>query len=264
MDLGGADQASLMDASKRHPLAQRLIENSEHFLGTPYAHSPLGEGQGKDSDPLIRFDAVDCQTFVEETMAMSLAKSFQELEPVLVQLRYAQEPTFDDRNHLMEAQWIPRNLEKGFLRDVTERIAGFGTVTAFKNITKATWRSQSARALGLSEDHQPLGTFALRIIPLARVMQLAQRIPSGTILVVVREDRPYKVSRVSHLGFVVHKGGRTYLRHATISAARVVDEELGTFLHRNSKYEKWKVVGVSLFQVLEPAPQNALGRAAPK
>jgi hypothetical protein len=222
MDLSEAQRARLVATAHAQPLAQRLIDNSQHFLGTPYANSPLGEGEGKDADPLIRFDAVDCQTFVEQTMAMSLASTFQEVEPLLVRLRYAQEPTFDDRNHLMEAQWIPRNIEKGFLRDVTRSIAGRGTASVSKSLSKATWSARSSRALGLSEDHQPIGTFGLEIIPLDRVMSVAERIPSGTILVVVREDRPYKLSRVSHLGFVLHKNGRTYLRHATTRAAKVV------------------------------------------
>jgi hypothetical protein len=95
-------------------------------------------------------------------------------------------------------------------------------------------------------------------------MSVAERIPSGTILVVVREDRPYKLSRVSHLGFVLHKNGRTYLRHATTRAAKVVDEELGGFLGRNSKYEKWRVVGVSLFEVPDTAPGTVSGQVPTK
>src|SRR5260370_23692250 len=114
MDLGEADREAAMRELSAKPLGTRLLDVSERFLGTPYATSPLGEGQGKDADPLIRFDAVDCLTFVEETMAISFANEPREVEPILIDLRYAREVAFDDRNHLMEAQWLPHNLAKGF------------------------------------------------------------------------------------------------------------------------------------------------------
>jgi len=230
---------------------------SERFLGTPYAPSPLGEGQGKDADPLIRFDAVDCLTFVEETLAISFAHELKEVEPTLIGLRYAKEVAFDDRNHLMEAQWLPHNLAKGLVRDVTRQYGGDSTEVVHKTLTPTTWASRSSRALGLSPNREPLGTFDLPIIPLERVRAVAKRIPSGTILAVVREDRAYKPTRISHVGFVLHRGQRTYLRHATLRAAKVVDEEFNSFLLRNSKYDKWKVVGVSLYEAVPPRPRSA-------
>jgi len=236
---------------------ERLLQVSERFLATPYAPSPLGEGQGKDADPLIRFDAVDCLTFVEETLAISFAHELKEVEPTLIGLRYAKEVAFDDRNHLMEAQWLPHNLAKGLVRDVTRQYGGDSTEVVHKTLTPTTWASRSSRALGLSPNREPLGTFDLPIIPLERVRAVAKRIPSGTILAVVREDRAYKPTRISHVGFVLHRGQRTYLRHATLRAAKVVDEEFNSFLLRNSKYDKWKVVGVSLYEAVPPRPRSA-------
>ncbi len=81
---------------------------------------------------------------------------------------------------------------------------------------------------------------------------LADRIPSGTLLAVVREDQAFKPTRISHVGFVFHQGKQTYLRHATRRSAKVLDEDLRSFLSRNAKYDKWKVVGVSLFEVVAP------------
>ncbi len=256
MDLPEMEREASIRQLASEPLPGRLLKASEKFLGTPYATSPLGEGQGKDADPLIRFDAVDCLTFVEETMAISFANEPREVEPILIDLRYAREVAFDDRNHLMEAQWLPHNLAKGFVRDVTRGYGGDSTEVVHKTLTAATWASRSSRALGLSPNRQPVGTFDLPIIPIERVSAVAKRIPSGTILAVVREDRPYKATRISHVGFVLHRGQKTYLRHATLRAGKVVDEEFSSFLLRNSKYEKWKVVGVSLYEAVPPRPRS--------
>jgi hypothetical protein len=257
MDLTEVEREASIRQLASELLPERLLQVSKKFLGTPYATSPLGEGQGKDADPLIGFDAVDCLTFVEETLAISFASEPKQVEPILIDLRYAKEVAFDDRNHLMEAQWLPHNLAKGLVRDVTRQYGGDSTEVVNKTLTSTTWASRSSRALGLSPNREPLGTFDLPIIPLERVRAVAKRIPSGTILAVVREDRAYKPTRISHVGFVLHRGQRTYLRHATLRPAKVVDEEFNSFLLRNSKYEKWKVVGVSLYEAVPPRPRPA-------
>ncbi|MFP2912768.1 N-acetylmuramoyl-L-alanine amidase-like domain-containing protein, partial [Pyxidicoccus sp. 3LFB2] len=233
---------------------ERVLRMSERFINTPYVLSPLGEGQGVDPDPTFRLDAVDCLTFVEQSLAMGLARSEADVGPLLDTLRYASAPTYEDRNHLMEAQWLPNNIRKGFLVDVTRRYAGEDAVPVTKTLTPLTWQSRSSLALGLPKERRPVGTYPLNMLPLERVLAHARSIPSGTILVVLREDLPLKATRVTHLGFVVQRKKRTYLRHASRGGYnRVVDEDLETFLARNARYAKWRVTGVSLFEVRRPA-----------
>ncbi|MBU8898386.1 DUF1460 domain-containing protein [Corallococcus sp. H22C18031201] len=254
-----AQRAALIAARADAPLSERLLSMSERFLDTPYVHSPLGEGQGVDPDPMFRLDAVDCLTFVEETLAMSLARDDAQVASLLERIRYASVPTYEDRNHLMEAQWLPNNVHKGFLTDVTRRYGGSDVVSVAKTLTKQTWQSKSSRELLLPRERQPVGTFALDMLPLTRVLAHARDVPSGTLLVVLREDLPFKATRISHLGFVVQKRHRTYLRHASRGGYnRVVDEDLETFLARNARYDKWKVTGVSFYEPRRP-PSDAAG-----
>jgi hypothetical protein len=253
--LSAQERAAFLSGDAVLPLRDRLLRVSERFLGTPYIHSPLGEGSGVDPDPTFRLDAVDCLTFVEQAMAMSMATSETDVTRVLEGLRYASSPTYEDRNHLMEAQWLPNNQRKGFVVDVTRRYGGEDTVRVQKTLTPVTWTSRSSLALGLPKERQPRGTYSLNMIPLDRVMTHARKVPSGTILVVLRDDLPLKATRVTHLGFVVQKGRRTWLRHARRGVdgnGRVVDEDLETFLARNAKYDKWKVSGVSLYEPRHP------------
>jgi N-acetylmuramoyl-L-alanine amidase-like protein len=254
MDLSDAERARALAALPEGPVAARLLAASERFLQTPYGFSPLGEGGGKDPDPLLRFDVVDCLTYVEETIALSLARSEDQVEPLLSALRYRSQVDYADRNHLMEAQWLPANVKKGFLREATARYGGMDAVRAEKVITRATWRSQSSRELDLPPDRQVEGRFPLDLLPLDRALRHARELPSGTLLLVVREDLPGKVTRITHLGFVVQRGKRTFLRHASRNPFnRVVDEDLEHFLARNARYEKWRVDGVSLYDVLQPS-----------
>jgi Protein of unknown function (DUF1460) len=235
------------------PLDARLLAVSERFLGTPYGFSPLGEGEGVDADPRLRWDRVDCVTFVEETIALSLAHSPEEVLPFLDRIRYRDgTPSYTARNHLMEADWLPDNARAGFVRDVTKLLGGPDAVRAEKTLGPASWESPAARALALPDSVHVTGVFPFGLLPLAKVQAHAKGFPSGTILLVVREDGPDRITRVSHLGLIVQRAGHTYLRHATSVAPKaVVDEELEHFLLRQQK-ASWKVVGVSLWEVLPP------------
>ena len=251
--LSAEQRAALVAQDADAPIAERLLRMSERFINTPYVLSPLGEGQGVDPDPAFRLDAVDCLTFVEQSVALGLARGEADVAPLLENLRYASTPSYEDRNHLMEAQWLPNNIRKGFLVDVTRRYAGEDAVPVTKTLTPLTWQSRSSLALALPKERRPVGTYSLNMLPLERVLAHARSIPAGTILVVLREDLPLKATRVTHLGFVVQRKKRTYLRHASRGGYnRVVDEDLETFLARNARYAKWKVTGVSLFEVRRP------------
>jgi hypothetical protein len=256
--LTSEQRATLLKAAEPNArLDQRLLHVSSRFLGTPYLASPLGEGNGVDPDPTFRTDAVDCLTFVEQTLALSLARQEGEVPTLLERIRYASTPVYEDRNHLMEAQWLPNNIRKGFLVDVTRRYGGEDTVQVRKTLNARTWTSRSSQELKLPKERQPQGTYSLNVIPLDRVMAHARKVPSGTVMVIVRDELPLKATRITHLGFVVQKGKRTWLRHAARNAyGRVVDEDLETFLARNSKYTKWKVTGVSLFTARLPTEEG--------
>ena len=263
MRLSPQGRARVFEGMKGLPLPVRLLNVSAHFFGTPYVVSPLGEGSGKDPDPRMRFDAVDCLTFIEETIALSLAPTLDEVEEVLTRLRYAHAPTYEDRNHLMEAQWIPNNEAKGFLKDVTALYGGPHVVESAKVLTAGSWASPSSRSLGLPPDRQRVGRFPLRYVPLADLEAQASRVPDGTLLLVVREELESKVTRVTHLGFLVTRDRQVFLRHATKGWKNaVIDEPLHHFLGRvarhNGEAPAWTVVGASLFEVQAPPARLSL------
>jgi hypothetical protein len=247
----GAVAQSLTEMEGR-PLEERLLHMSGRFLGTPYAHSPLGEGEGVDPDPRFRLDRVDCLTFVETSLALALSETPEDVLHVLDAIRYRGRPDYVARNHLMEAQWLPSNVAKGFLREVTRSLGGAETRASEKVLGPEAWASTTGRALQLPPAARPTGRFPLGVLPVEAIASQAARWPSGTLLLVVREDAPWRVTRISHLGFVVQRGGRTFLRHATRGWKNgVVDEELSHLLARHARY-RWKVVGVSLWEVRDP------------
>ena len=122
--------------------------------------------------------------------------------------------------------------------------------------------------LGLPNRYAPVGHFAIRYIPLEVLATRLNDVPSGTLLVIIREENELKVTRVTHLGFVIHREGKTFLRHATKGWKNaVIDEELHHFLARvarhNDQEAAWRVVGASLFEAREPDEQMVtIGRSS--
>jgi len=198
-------------------------------------------------------DGVDCQTFVETVLAMANAKSLDRARAVLDDIRYAGDPpkvSFATRNHFTEAQWLPSNLAKGYLREETRTIEERAPSTSLV-LRRAQWE----RVPGLkrlSPAKIPQGEFPIRYLTLEQARKRGASIEPGSVLLVVRQQDPKRVVRVSHMGFVVRKEGRLYVRHASTGEEhKVIDLELGQFVDRLREYKKWPVQGVALFLPLD-------------
>jgi hypothetical protein len=235
------------------PIEQRFTAATEGFLGTRYVLSPLGEGVGVDADPLVRYDAADCVTMVESAIALALSTTDDEVLPTLNRIRYAGEPSYEGRLHVMEAQWLPVNLERGLIEDVTRRYGGEATRRVTKRITDQTWKEKSGASLKLPDAAQVKGVFELDLVPSEVAPAVLAKAPEGLIVVVVRADRPRLVSRITHVGVLVQKDSGPHLRHASRSFKRVVDEPVERYLRRNLEFGAWTVEGVSLYRVKERA-----------
>ncbi len=258
---GRADPAPQLDAGLAQHAAgpERAVWASGLLVGAPYLLSPLGDRDGPRAGPRFRLDAFDCVTFIETSIALANSASTAEAARLLDDIRYDGPPDYAHRNHYVEAQWVPANLRKGWIAEATRAVAGPLARTATKHLTPATWRAaeRAGHVLwDLPPDRWPLGSFSIDLIPLGRVVELAPRIPVGTLLFVLRADRPWRPYRVSHAGMVVAgRRGERYVRHASDArgALRVRDEPLERFVARNRSYRGWPVSGVSLFTIRDNA-----------
>jgi hypothetical protein len=246
-------------AAQALPIGDRIQELSRLFVGTAYVDFPLGEG-GTGPEPQARFrlDGVDCQTYVETVLAMANARSVSQAKVLLDDIRYASlPPSFATRNHFTEAQWLPKNIEKGYLRSAVESIDARAPVSELV-LEKASW-TQVPFLKRLTTASIPEGTFGVRYLPLAEARAHASSIAPGSVILVVREADPKRVVRVSHMGIVVRAGAGLAVRHASSvpTERRVVEEPFDHYLDRMGEFKKWKVIGFGL-----ALPLDAKARAA--
>lgn len=232
--------------------ARELERLTRSWVGAPYLRSPLGEEAPPDLDPRFRLDAFDCTTFVETALALSRCRLGASALAELDAIRYADAaPSFETRRHLATSQWVPELVKAGLLVDISDELGGPVTLKVPLRMSLRRWRRRRiARTLDLPEARVPIGVFALDVIPLERAMAVAEKIPSGTVLNLVRVDWVLSPDLITHQGLVLDRGAQKILRHASPDRGRVVDEPLARALARwRAAKKKWPIAGVSLLRV---------------
>lgn len=238
------------------PLPQRMKAVSEPLLGLPYLLDPLGEGTGWDPDPLARYDALDCLTFLEEVLALALAGDPEHAAGLRNALRYGDGPRdYAHRRHFMELQWLPGNVAAGLIRPIS---ADLGQVTTLhKAVSAATWAGWSRRSLfHLADAELPTGDMTLDVLPIAEALRIVDHIPPGTLVLTVRVDRPSVPIWISHVGFTI-PADRPTVRHETkMKPGESRDHDLAWYLAHLRTYRNWPALGVSLYAPLEQGPRR--------
>ena len=260
------------------PAAERVLEIGESLLGVRYAAGPFGEGPlGRyDRNPLSRFDAFDCTTFVETVTALALSDSGDQFQATLNRLRYMDgEVAFTSRNHFTDLDWIPNNVRAGFYRDVTESVAPGKTLVARATIDKRAWYAKLPESRiqipGLAETDRQELLLELRAegvryspeeatvpyVPLTALFgpgggELFDRVPSGSVVNIVRPDWDLVAQigthlNVSHQGFAVRKNGVLYFMEASEVLGQVSMVPLADYLraYRDSPTIK----GVNILEI---------------
>src|SRR5438874_9572757 len=199
---------AIADAHLVPAIGERVERLSALFVGVPYGDLPLGEGTGVEPQPRWRVDLVDCQTFVETVLAMANARSLARARAVLDDIRYGGDPPqvgFATRNHFTEAQWLPSNVGKGYLREETAEVYAHAPSTTL-TLHRAEWEKVPGLKR-LLEAQIPEGEFRIHYLTLEMAKKRVGSFVPGSVLMVVRQHDPKRVVRVSHMGFVVRKEG---------------------------------------------------------
>ena len=203
------------------------------YVGTRYVNDPLGEGRAPDNDPLIRFDAFDCTTFVETVLADGDVQK-------LNKIRYAGGvPDFVRRNHFIETDWITNN------SDIVKNVSGRYAPTAVHTVTidKKNWFKSKHN---MDTDFAPR-TVRLEYIPYRYAADIKVARP---VVVLFLRDNPKIRDKIGtdlavrHMGFLLPAGT---LRHASRRAGAVVDMDFRKYVQR--MMESPKNLGIMILEI---------------
>lgn len=194
------------------------------YVGVPYANDPLGEGHAPDNDPLIRFDAFDCTTFVETVLADGDVQK-------LNKIRYAGGvPDFVQRNHFIETDWLSNN------SDIVKNVSNQYAPTAVQTVTidKKNWFKLTHK---MDTDFGPC-TVRLEYIPYKYAADIKVERPVAVLFLRNNPKIRDKIGTdlaVRHMGFLLPAGT---LRHASRRAGAVVDVDFRKYVQRMMESEK--------------------------
>lgn len=221
----------------------RLESVAHAALGTPYADSPLGEGPDgtHDRDPLMDLGRVDCVTFIEQSIALAHASSYQEAFDTLQRIRYKDGIIdYERRNHFFIADWIANNT---FCTDLSQTL-GVETTPLTRTISRRGFFDRT-KAPELGRDI-PDQVMTIRYVPLAQAVEAERKLPSPCLIVFVgRTDWLFAL----HCGlFVRDASGKGTLLHASSRQGKVVAQPLPDYLDEN----KTRYLGFTAYRIHEP------------
>lgn len=230
-------------------LTERMDAVSAQALDTPYFLGPLGEGPTAlfDKKPLMDLARVDCVTFCEQTLALSLARNYDQAYEILQKIRYkggekTAERLMETRNHYFMADWVPNN--NWLVSDVTASLPGHEPLT--RTIShKQLFASQNFKGISVRE---PDRTMTIQYVPDTKLSALDAHLKSGDIGVLI-QNHPGIFA--AHTGMMFKRDGKWIFRNATsIGPKKVVDTPWAELIASLQKSER--LIGMAFVRPRQP------------
>lgn len=205
----------------------------EEYLNSKYILNPLGEEQEPDTDPLIRFDAFDCVTFVDTSLADGKLKK-------LNKIRYKNgKVNFVYRNHFIETDWLKNN------KDIIKNVSGLYGKTSLRHVVvdKKSW-FKHVHNIDTDFEKQSVD---IEYIPYENLSKID--IQSPFVVLFIHDGTGFydKIGTdlaVVHMGFLLPGN---ILRHASRDYGRVMDVDFETYV--NKRKQNKHNLGIALLKI---------------
>jgi hypothetical protein len=279
-----------INADPNKSMSARLNQASLYFLGKEYKLGALGEGsQGSyDQWPLYRFDAFDCDTYVNTIIALAISNTATGFKKCLNKLRYQNgDVDFVKRNHFTSLDWNINNQKQGFFKDITNTVKDEKNKSVAKMaqalIDKPSWyKHKSINIIRLSKQNKqdqeqqleklkklgsrlPRTLASIPYVPLTALfdenkkpnLALFSQIPEGSIVEIVRPNWDLRKEigtclNVSHLGLVFWKNGLPLFRQASSNEGKVVEVSLIDYLKDSLTSPTIKGINIQVLVPIKP------------
>jgi hypothetical protein len=206
--------------TRNMPLNELVPAVAMHFLNTPYVASTL-EIPG-DEQLVINLRQVDCTTYVEYVLAISMAAkagdvSFENFTRNLAFIRYRNGMIngYPSRLHYF-SDWLNDNALKGILTIVSNTIGTqqFIPSSGFMSKNPKLYRQLENIAFidSIRETEKLIAGFRMQFIPKDQINRFENQIMDGDIIAFTTNIAGLDVS---HTGFALHRNGRLHLLHAS-------------------------------------------------
>lgn len=223
-------------SKKRLSHEEKMLYYSERFLNAPYELQCQGDGEYARYDrlPLLNFKKVNCMTYCEIVMALTLADYYEDMFNILLHIKYRDGIIgMATRNHYTMADWLPAN--SWCLNDVSLLVGQEDT----RQLTRKISHKKFFESKGITDIpvYFPDRDVTIDYVPLNYLPRHEQNLRTGDIVALI-QDKPDIFS--AHMLLIVKKDGKTFFRHASMAAGKVLDVPFDTYLNdlsKNSLYQ---------------------------
>lgn len=200
---------------------ETLVFVGKTFLGTPYAAKTLEIGSKESL--VINFQGLDCTTFVENVLVLSLMlknekEDFESYTAYLEKIRYknGELDGYASRLHYF-SEWITNNEQKGIIRNITGDIGG---IEIEKDINFMSTHRELYPFLkddknfkGIQQSEINISQSSVCFLPKDQIKENEASILSGDIIALTTS---IKGLDITHTGIAIRKeNGRIHLLHAS-------------------------------------------------
>lgn len=211
--------------------ANPLLNNGLAFLGIPYVAHTL-DGDTVQEKLIINCDEVDCTTFVEYALAMTLTQvchknpNENDFANNLQKIRYRNGiiDGYTSRLHYI-TDWIENGIRQGFLTDVSSEHSSCKTQIQISYMSSHPEQYKQLvhspqNVAKMQKIEKKLSEKEIHYIPKEKLcMNGLPWIKDGDIIAITTNITGLDIS---HLGIACYKKGKLHLLHASSSAQKVV------------------------------------------
>lgn len=221
--------------------AETALHIAESFLGKPYVAHTLE----KTPEALVcDLQTFDCYTFVESVLALTLTRKasgrYEEYQNFLLKLRYRHGKItgYGSRLHYF-LEWKQQAVAEGWLVDVTESLGGLKIQPKIQFMTthRASYPAlkEDKTVAEIQNAEKQLSQTPWFSIPKNKVAAIESKLRDGDIIGITSTIAGLDFN---HEGFVMKKGARAYLLHASSDLKKVTlsAEPLADYLAKIKKH----------------------------
>ncbi len=217
---------------KTESIEDVLAQTALYFQGTPYVANTLD--LNKDEGLVVNLREMDCVTFVENVLALSLATYNEKLTEryfvgKLTEIRYRNNQIKDYASRLhYTSDWIFENQKNGLLKNISQQLGGKKETKQIKFMS-----SHQSAYKQLANDEEMLGKIiqsekiindrgGFYYLPKELIAEKANNIPHMAVIGIVTSIDELDTS---HVGFAYHENGRLTFIHASSAKQKVVIDD---------------------------------------
>lgn len=215
-----------MNSVNAGTLPMLTLQMAESFLDVPYVAHTL---EGNPEEKLVcRFDALDCTTLVEVSVALALSRqknlSYEEFLDQLSALRYtkAKPDGYASRQHYF-LSWVNQTQTMGLVNDITQSLGGipYTKEINFMSTHASLYPAINSESIQsqIKANEEEINRKTYHYIPKASVKSIEGKLKDGDIIGITSTIAGLDIN---HQGIIRMKGNRAYLVHASTTGKKVL------------------------------------------